>query len=161
MRNYIVQGKTITVANAAVTAVHINPGASRVIKFVRAWCSQYLSTTSAMQGIELGLKATAFPTLTSVTPQKMNTSDPASLITGGTAGAAGTSGINASAEGAGAITTIYPDAFNVLTPWQLLASQMEDLYVSGADSLALYLKFIAAPATLTGWNFGIEFQEVG
>lgn len=160
MRNYSVLGKAITVASAALTLAFINPAANRTIKFMRAWCSQHGSTTSAMQGIELGLKATAFPTLTSAAPQKLSTSDPASLITGGTAGAAGTSGINASAEGAGAITTLYPDAFNVLTPWTLLASQMEDLYVSGADSLGLYLKLSSVPATLTLWNFGIEFQEV-
>jgi hypothetical protein len=160
-RNYIVQGKTITVTNAACTLVHINPPAGRGIRIIRAWCGQAANATSAQQAIELGLKATAFPTLTSVTPEKVDTSDPLSYITGGTAGAAGTSGINASAEGAGAITTKYPDVFNTLQGYLWTPSLLggEDFKVYGADSLAFYMKFVVAPAQLV-WSFGVEYQEI-
>lgn len=163
MREYTVKGQNITIANAAVTLVHINPAANRVIEIIRAWCSQNANATSAQLGIELGLKATAFPTLTSATPQKVKTSDPISLIIGGTAGAAGTAGINASAEGAGATTLLYPDNFNSLQGWLWTPSIAggETYIVSGADALAFYLKFQAAPVTLGGWSFGVTFRELG
>lgn len=162
MRNYIVQGKNITVAGAS-TLVAINPPTGRAIRIVRAWCSQIANATSAQVGIEMGLKATAFSTLTSATPEKIAPSDPISYITGGTAGAAGTSGINASAEGAGTHTTKYPDAFNALQGWLWTPSSAysEEFILSSADALAFALKFSAAPATLSGWNFGVEFQEIG
>lgn len=162
-RKYIVQGKNLTVANGATTLVAINPGAGRVIKVMRSWCSQNANNLSVQCAIELGLKAAAFSTLTSQAPQKLETSDPASLIVGGTAGAAGTSGINATVEGAGATVPLYSDAFNALQGWLWLPSAAldEEIIVSGADAQAIYLKFTQAPATLTNWNFGIEFKELG
>ena len=163
MREYSVIGSNITIANAAVTLVHINPASGRVIEIVRAWVSQFANATSAQIGIALGFKATAFPTLTSATPEKLKTSDPASGITGGTAGAAGTAGINASAEGAGTFTQKYPDSFNALQGWLWTPSLNggESYIVSGADSLAFAMKLLAAPATLTGWNFGVTYREIG
>lgn len=163
MREYIVQGRNITIANAAVTLVHINPPTGRAIEIIRAWCSQIANATSAQIAIEMGFKATAFPTLVSATPEKVNPSDPVSFITGGTAGAAGTSGINASAEGAGTHTTKYPDAFNALQGWLWTPSFTagESFKLSSADNLAFALKFSAAPATLSGWNFGVAFREIG
>jgi hypothetical protein len=162
MREYIVQGKNITVAGAS-TLVAINPPTGRAIEIVRAWCSQIANATSAQVAIEMGFKATAFSTLTSATPEKTKASDPVSFITGGTAGAAGTSGINASAEGAGTHTTKYPDAFNALQGWLWTPSFAggESFILSSADSLAFALKFSAAPATLTGWNFGVAYREIG
>lgn len=163
MREYSVSGKGITITNAACTLVFINPAATRVIEVTGAWCSQFGTTTSAQIGIEIGTKVTAFPTLTSATPSKTKTSDAVSSITGGTAGAAGTSGINASAEGAGAITTIWPDSFNNLTPWiwNPMTTLGQTLIISGADAAGVYLKLQAAPSSLANWNFGITFREIG
>jgi hypothetical protein len=162
MREYIVQGKNVTVAGAT-TLVAINPPTGRTIEIVRAWCSQIANATSAQVAIEMGFKASVFSTLTSTTPEKTKPSDPVSYITGGTAGAAGTAGINASAEGAGTHTTKYPDAFNALQGWLWTPSFAggESFILSSADSLAFALKFSAAPATLTGWNFGVAFREIG
>jgi hypothetical protein len=67
MREYSVVGQSITTASAAVTLVCINPPATRVIEIVRAWVSQNANATSAQLGIQLNLKAIAFPTLTSAT----------------------------------------------------------------------------------------------
>lgn len=163
MREYIVQGENITIANAAVTLVAINPPASRSIEVVRAWCSQSGTTTSAQIRIGLGFKVTAFSTLTSATPEKTKPSDPVSYITGGTAGAAGTAGINASAEGAGTFTVKYPDAFNNLTGWIWTPNKQlgEEFILSGADSTAVALKLLAAPTNLSGWTFGITYREIG
>lgn len=163
MREYIVQGENITIANAAVTLAFINPPSARSIQLTRAWCSQSGTTTSAQIRIALGFKVTAFPTLTSVTPEKTKPSDPSSYITGGTAGAAGTSGINASAEGAGTFTPKYVDAFNNLSGWLWTPSNAygEDFILSGADATAIALKLLAAPANLTGWTFGLAYRELG
>jgi hypothetical protein len=163
MREYSVVGQNITVANAAVTLVAINPPASRSIEIIRAWVSQNANATSAQLGIGLGFKVTAFSTLTSATPEKLKPSDPVSFITGGTAGAAGTSGINASAEGGGTFTVKYPDNFNALQGWLWTPSIAggETYILSGADSTAFAMKFQAAPATLTGWSFGVTFREIG
>jgi hypothetical protein len=162
-REYIVQGQNITIANAAVTLVHINPPSGRAIEIIRAWAAQAGSVTSAMAEIALGFKVTAFPTLTSVTPEKTKPSDPVSFITGGTAGAAGTSGINASAEGAGAFTPKYPDVFNILQGWLWTPSLNggESFILSSADATAFAMKFRAAPSVLTGWSFGVLFRELG
>jgi hypothetical protein len=162
MREYTVQGKNITVAGAT-TLVAINPPTGRAIEIIRAWCSQVANATSAQIAIELGLKASVFSTLTSATPEKLKPSDPVSYITGGTAGAAGTAGINASVEGAGTHTTKYPDSFNALQGWIWQPSYTlgETFILSSADALAFALKFSAAPTTLSGWNFGVTFREIG
>lgn len=163
MREYSVIGTNITIAGAGPsTLVCINPPASRAIEVVRAWCSQSSSTTSAQQRIELGLKASVFPTVTSFTPEKTKTSDPVSLITGGTAGAAGTAGINASAEGAGTFTPKYPDVFNILQGWVWTPNYTlgESYIVSGADSLAVVLRLPTNPSSTSGWNFGITYREI-
>src|SRR4051812_3701814 len=104
---YIVPATNITVANAAVTLIFVNPGTTATLEFLRAWASQAANATSAQQRIQINSQVTAFPTLTSQAPVADSGIDQASKITGGTAGAAGTSGINASAEGAGGKTVIY------------------------------------------------------
>jgi hypothetical protein len=163
MREYIVQGENITIANAAVTLVHINPPTGRSIEIIRAWCAQSGTTTSAQIRIALGFKVTPFPTLTAATPEKTKPSDPVSYITGGTAGAAGTAGIAASAEGAGTFTIKYPDVFNNLTGylWTPNTQLGETFILSSADSTAFAMKLLAAPANLTGWTFGVKFREIG
>lgn len=162
-REYIVQGQNITIANAAVTLAFVNPPAGRTIEIVRAWAAQAGSITSAMAEIALGFKATAFPTLTAATPEKTKSGDPVSFITGGTAGAAGTSGINASAEGGGTFTVKYPDVFNILQGWLWTPSLNggESFILAGADSLGFAMKFRTAPSILSGWSFGIAFRELG
>lgn len=162
MREYHVKGQNLTIAGAT-TLVAINPAAGQTIEIVRAWVSQTGSTTSAQFAIELGLKAAVFSTLTSATPQKTKSSDPASLITGGTAGAAGTAGINAGVEGAGTTTLLYPDSFNSLVGWTWTPSMNfgEAYELNSAAALAFYMKFSIAPGSLTNWNFGVTFRERG
>jgi len=162
MREYTVSGKAITVAGSP-TLVHINPGAGRVIEITAAWASQIGTTTQQQLGIEFGFKVTAFPTLTAATPAKLKSSDAASAITGGTAGAAGTAGINASAEGAGAITTIWCEALNNFIPYTFnpVLSLGGTIVVSGQDAVGFYMKLQTTPTTLTGWNFGVQYREIG
>lgn len=164
MREYTVSGSGITVAAAAVILAFINPPAGRVIEITGASCSQHGSTTSAEQGMQVGVKATAFPTLTSATPAKTKTSDAVSFITGGTAGAAGTAGINASANGAGTETPIWSDGFNVLNNWIFnpLITLGQTLVISGQDAVGFYLKMTSTPGTAASlWDFNVTFREIG
>jgi hypothetical protein len=160
-REYIVQGKNITIANAAVTLVAINPIAGRAIEIVRCWCGQSGSSVSAQIAIEMGLKAAAFSTLVGATPEKVQPSDPISYIVSGTNGAAGTAGINASVEGAGTHTTKYPFAFNALVGWEWTPQSRGELIISSADAVAFALKLSAAPTNLAGWTFGVQYRELG
>src|ERR1700691_2076654 len=116
MREFSLSAAGITVAGAT-TLLFVNPaGAPNPnLEFLRFWVGQTANATSAQQRVQLETQVTAFPTLTSAAPKNRKPSDPnASVITGGTGGAAGTSGINASAEGAGSKTAQFDDAFNVL-----------------------------------------------
>ena len=72
---------------------------------------------------------------------------------------AGTSGINASAEGAGAKTILLPDAFNVLNGWLWVATPGETFLHSASLASGIGLHFPAAPTTLTNWNAGLVFAE--
>jgi hypothetical protein len=165
MREFSVSSGGMTLAGAT-TMVFINPAAAPNpnLEFLRFWASQYNSTaTSAEQRIQLETQATAFPTLTSATPTKLKPSDPnASVITGGTAGAAGTAGINASAEGAGTKTTVWDDVFNVINGWlhipSIQAGETRVMPAGFAQGLGLFLP--VAPAVLTGWSAGMLFREV-
>ena len=158
-REYSVGGTNITVAGG-VTLIFLNPGTTAAIEILRLWVSQSANATSAQQRIQVERQVTAFPTLTAATPRALKQGDPASVITGGTAGAAGTVGINASAEGAGAKTAIFDDAFNVLNGWLWVPTPAETIILSPSASAGLGLFFPAAPATLTGWSFGMNYREL-
>ena len=156
---YTVSGKAQTVV-AAPQAVFINVGTTCSLQFLRAWFSQNANATSAQQGVKTFTKATAFPTLVSATPNPTSVIDQASKITGGTAGAAGTSGINSSANGAGAELDIYPDNFNVLNGWLWTPTPADLVILSAAGAQGFGTQFVGTPGTLTGWTFGVEYAEV-
>lgn len=159
-REYILSGANLTLANAAVTLGFINPGATASIEILRAWVSQSGTTTQAMVRVQMNTQVSVFPTLVTATPARLKLSDPVSLIVGGTAGAAGTCGINASAEGAGAKTVIIPDTFNNLAGWLWVPTPAETIVLNAGAASGFGLHLPAAPASLTGWNFGIVFREI-
>jgi hypothetical protein len=82
------------------------------------------------------------------------------VITGGTAGAAGTAGTNASAEGAGGKTAIFDETFNVLNGYLWVGTPKETILMNAGSSSGFGLFFPAAPATLTGWTFGVNYSEM-
>lgn len=163
MREFSVGGDGLTLANQAVTLLFVNPAAAPNpnLEFLRMWASQQGSATSAQQRVQVETQVTAFPTLTSATPKKLKPSDPnASIITGGTAGAAGTSGINASAEGAGTKTVIFGDNFNVLNGYLWVATPRESIIMPAGLASGLGLFLPAAAASLTNWAAGANFGEI-
>jgi hypothetical protein len=103
---------------------------------------------------------TAFPTLVSTTPAKTSIIDPVSVIVGGTAGAAGTAGTNASAEGAGAKTVLVNDAFNVLNGWLWVPTPGETIVMNASAAAGFGLYFPVAALTLTNWSCGVTYREL-
>lgn len=162
MREFAISAGGITVAGAT-TLTFVNPPASvnPNLEWLRWWVGQSANATSAQQRIQLETQVTAFPTLTSATPTKQKDTDAnASVITGGTAGAAGTAGINASAEGGGAKTAAWDDVFNVLNGWLHVPTPAETKLKAVGSSSGLGMFFPVAPTTLTNWAFGCLFREV-
>lgn len=160
MNEYAVTDAGVTIAGAT-TLVFINPAAAPQVnlEFFRAWVGQSANATSAQQRVELETQVTAFPTLTSATPNRLKRAGPISQITGGTAGAAGTAGTNASAEGAGAKTSVWEDAFNVLNGWLWVPTPPETIVMPAGSASGIGLFLPVAPSTLTNWAFGMVFGE--
>lgn len=149
------------VADATLVIIHsdstLNSAGSN-LEILRAWVSQIGTEASDQLGIILGTKVTAFPTVTSTTPQSHFPGGAASGIVGGTAGAEGTAGTDASAEGGGAVTAIITEGFNNLNGWLWVPTPEERIQLP-LDT-AIILKIVGTPATLTGWCAGITYRQV-
>lgn len=163
-RSYTVSGDNQTVV-AAPQLVFLNPAAGGAgvpgFEVLRAWASQRANATSAQQGIRLGTKVTAFPTLVSATPAKTALGLPTASLVGNTTGAAGTAGINSSANGAGTEVGVVPDNFNVLNGWLWVATPAETLVFMPGGTSGFFEQFTNTPGTLTGWSFGVCYREIG
>lgn len=170
MREFAISSQSATTTTGltvagATTLIFVNPAAAPNvnIEFLRFTVGQAANATSAQQRVQGVTQVTAFPTLTNVTPAKLKKADPnASVITGATNGAAGTCGINASAEGAGAKTPTQDldETFNVLNGYLRAPGAAETLIMPAGFASGFGLWFPTAPGTLTGWNFGLTFREV-
>lgn len=156
---------TLSAANqtvlGATTLLSLRPGTTCALEILRMWCGQSANATSNQQRIQVGSQAAAFGTVVSTTPQKTWEGDPISQIVGGAAQAAGTSGVNASAEAAGAKTTRFEEAFNVLNGWLWQPTPRDTIVLSPGSAGAFYVFFPIAPTSLTGWTFGLTFAEIG
>jgi len=159
---YSLNGAALTLANQAVTLTFINPIASPNVDFSfrRFWCGQSAATTyTGNQRVQLNTQVTAFPTLVNVAPAKLANIDAASVISGNTTGAAGTSGVNASAEGAGAKTVIWADAFSPANGWLLVLTPDEYIEMGAGSANGLGMHFPVAATTLSNWSFGCTWVE--
>ena len=165
MREFTLGGANITVANnTPVSLIMAMPAAapSVNINIFRAWIGQAANATSAQQRVEHTTQIAVFPTTAvSTNPVALKNVDSASTLAGATTIAAGKTGINIGTEGAGTKTSIFSDAFNVLNGYLWVPVQPFELIVMPAGTTKAYdLQFPAPPATLTSWNFGINFAEV-
>jgi hypothetical protein len=160
-REYNVGGGGLTLANQAVTLVWINPGLTQGFEVLRCWAGQTGTGTSAQQRIQTNTQVTAFPTVVSTTPAKTKFGDPASNITGNTNGAAGTCGINASAEGAGGKTIINNDTFNNLNGYLWVPTPRETIVLGAGIASGFGLHVPVAPGTLNNWQVGVTYAEMG
>ena len=160
MYSVTMQNQTI-VGDATLVIIHtdstVGTGGSNIL-ITRAWVGQVETETSQQLGIILGQKASAFGTYTSTTPVGHFIGGRASGIVGGTTGAEGTAGTDASAEGAGTVTPIIYDGFNNLNGWLWVPTPEERIIVP--DDTAIILKLVGTPTTLTGWSAGISYTEI-
>lgn len=150
----IVADATLVILRAA-TAVSSR---GSILEVQRIVVSQQGTSTSQQLGVILGQKASAFGTYTATTPAPHAIGTVASGITGGTTGAAGTAGTDASAEGAGTVTTTIADSFNNLNGFLWIPTPEERIIIP--PDIAFIVKLRGTPATLTGWNAYVTFVEI-
>jgi len=160
-RVYSIVGTNLTLANQPVTLAGLRSGTTCALEILRMWISQSANVTSVQQRVEWGTQASAFPTVTGATPAKLWTGDPASQIVSGTGLAAGTCGVNASAEGGGAKSPMGDDSFNVVQGFTWLPTPDETIILSPGLASSFYLFLPVAALTLTGWDVGMTFKELG
>lgn len=150
----IVADATLVIVRAA-TAVSSR---ASLLEVLRISVSQQGTSTSQQLGIILGQKASAFGTYTSTTPSPHNIGGVASGISGSTSGAAAGAGTDASAEGAGTVTSILSEGFNNLNGYIWVPTPEERIFVQ--PDLAFIVKLRGTPTTLTGWNAYLTFMEL-
>jgi len=161
-REYNISASNVSVTNAATTLIFANPASTQGFEILRLWAGQTGTATSAQYWVRTNTQVTAFPTVTSATPSKTKFNDPASGIVGGSAGAAGTCGTNASAEGAGTKTYINAgDTMNNLNGYLWVPTPRELIALSAGIASGFGYGFGAAPGSLSGWQFGMTYGEIG
>jgi hypothetical protein len=162
-REFVVSAGGLTLVNAVVTLANINPPAAPGpnIEILRCWVSQSQNATSAQQRVQLVTQVTAFPTLVSATPAVFKRWDAnVSTIVGGTTGAAGKAGVNASGEGGGTKTIVFDDAFNVLNGWLWVPTPRETIVLPSGSLSSFSIYFPVAALTLGNWAVGLVYAEV-
>lgn len=159
-REYSINAAGLTVS-AAKTLIFINVGTTRAIEILRFWVGFKGTATGEMVKMQAVTQVSAFPTLTSYTPLPLKLGDAASAITGGTAGAAGTCGINASAEGAGAKTVRFQRSFYNLNGTEWLAGPHDSIVLAPSGSAGFGLYIPVAPTTTSEWDATLIFRELG
>ncbi len=157
---YSIYFENQTISAATILAA-VRPSADRSVKLVRAWIGQNGTATSKNLDVAIGTKASAYPTLTSFTPKVLNELDPASSVVGGTALAAGTCGIMASAEGAGTFTPLISECMNNLNGYLWIPGPKEIILLKAGSALGLCLRMNEAPggSYQSGWYGGLIFEE--
>jgi len=160
---------TIAASNATmITAVNVlvgiypvatPPAAGSVLIIKRVEITQNANATSAMVRAALSIRTGGNLTVATVTPQPRKVGGAASAIAGiaGTL-AAGKCGITGSADATPTYTDYHVAAFNALNGWLWIPTPNEEIYVTGA--VAFIVRFLADPATLTGWNCTVGFEEL-
>lgn len=160
-REYSISTRIATLSGSgAITLLFLRSAVNCSLEILRIWIQQAANVTSAQQRVQIVTQVTAFPTVTSLTPGPLKRGDPISQIVGGTAGAAGTCGVNASAEGAGAKSVIFEEAFNVIPGYLWVPTEREKIVLPASYASGLGIYFPVAPGTLTEWIVGLNYAEV-
>lgn len=145
----------IAFRTAAITA------AAGLVELLRLEISQRGTTTLAMIGGEIATRDTAGTlTMTSKAPTNIRPlGGPASGLAGNTApaGGDGRSGINASVDSGGTYTQIHPFAFPNTAGYLWKPDPREQILIPPSTVFAV--RFLAAPATLTGWTIVAVLDE--
>jgi len=150
---------TGSILTAIQTAAAGSAGAA--IRVKRLEISQSGSTTLAMIRGDIATRDTAGTlTVTSLAPTSIRpVAGGVSAIAGNTAPAGGVarSGITSTADSGGTYTSIFPFAFANTAGYLYKPAPDEEIWF--AASTLFVVRFLAAPATLTGWTFTLEISE--
>lgn len=150
---------TGSIMTAVQTAAAGSNGAH--IKIKRFEASQRATTTLAMVGVEIATRDTAGTlTVTSLAPKTIRpVGGGASGIAGSIspAGAVARSGITSSADSGGTYTTVRPVDFANTSGYLYKPDPTEEIWIP--PSTLFVVRFVAAPGTLTGWTFCLDFEE--
>lgn len=155
MANQTIVADATCVIVRAASAIGTRASLLRIIRYS---IDQIGTETSDELGVIFGQKASAFGTYTSTTPQPHVIGGAASGISGSTSGAAAGAGTDASAEGAGTVTAIDEHGFNNVTGYEKIWTPGEEPIVT--PDTAVIVKIVGTPATLTGWNAELTFEEL-
>lgn len=157
----VVMEPTTIVANATLVIVHADSTFSSkgsLLEVLRATVSQVDVETQQQLGAVIARKESAFGTYTSVTPRPHSIGGPISGIVGGTSGAEGTCGVDASAEGAGTVTIIHEEGFDNRAGF-LWVPTPEERIIVGPDQ-AVIVKMVGTPTTLDNWVATLSYREL-
>ena len=149
------------IASGILVLIHAEAtfgGGGSLLEVLRCGISQRATATSEQVGVILGEKADVQPTVTAATPEPHVLNGTASGIVGGTAGAEGTCGTDASANGAGVFTTVIADSFNNLNGFVWVPTPAETIIIGPDQSFALSLD--TTPTSLDNWTAFVTFAEI-
>ena len=143
----------------AIYPVATPPAAGSVLAINRVEIGQSANVTSAMVRAAISMRTGGNLTVATVTPSPTMLGGAASAIAGvaGTL-AAGKCGITVSADATPTYVDLITASFNALNGWIWIPTPSERIYVTGA--VALCVRFLADPGTMTGWNCVVNFEEI-
>ena len=160
----VLKGENQTLSTGSVLAAFRTAAAGAAaarVSIKRLEISQSGSTTLAMIRGEMATRDTAGTlTMTSLAPTPIRpVGGQASGLAGNTApaGGDGRSGITSTADSGGTYTTLYPFNFANTAGYFWKPDPDEEIIVPA--STVFVVRFVAAPATLTGWTFALVLLE--
>lgn len=162
----ILQAENMTLGTGSVLAAFrtgLITALAGLVEVTRVEINQSGSTTLAMIRGELATRdALGTLTMTVMTPRAVRPQGgPVSGLTGNIApaGGDGRAGVNSSADTGGTYTTLYPFNFPNLNGYLWKPDPSEQILVPA--STVFVVRFLAAPATLTGWTVSLFLDELG
>lgn len=160
----VLKGENLSLGTGNVLGILSTPAAGTAgarVRVKRLEISQNGSTTLAMIRGEFFTRDNAGTlTTTSLAPTPIKPiGASASSFSGNTNVIGGTarSGINSSADSGGAYTSIYPFNFANTAGYLYKPAPEEEIEVPASSFFGV--RFLAAPATTTGWTFTLTLEE--
>jgi len=156
----------ITIVTAKRGLIGISTSATELaaggrLKIKRVEVGQAANATSAMCRIALSKRdqAATLTHATALTPVNLDIGGIASAVLGNTTGnAVLCCGTGSTADSGGAYVDLWIANFNALNGWLWIPTPGEEIIVHNTSVFCV--RFVADPATLTGWSIGVVFEEL-
>lgn len=163
---YSVIGDNITIVTVKNGLVGISTSATELasggkIKIKRVEVGQAANATSAMLRLAFSKRdqAATLTHATAVTPCPLDVGGVASAILGNTTGnAVLCAGVGATADSGGTYINIHYATFNALNGYLWIPTPETEIIIHNTSVFCV--RFLADPATLTGWTVAVIFEEL-